>query len=1006
LPSLHPSRAPRARRHTGAPAALGLAALSLTLAGCDPATIAEPDAAPVVDEPDALDLDAIDGRTFRAAPDRVLIRRRGTPEALRQTHARIGGSVIRELRNMPWQVVRLPEGMGLLRAMKLYGEDPAVDVVEPDYQRFGAQIGAPRFNEQWALQNTGQTYTVGGQSVTGTADVDVNASQAWGAATGAGTVIGMIDTGVNTNHPALSDNLWTNAGEIPNNGIDDDGNGWIDDVHGLAATGTLHEDSGHGTSVAGVMVANGDMIGLAPDAELITCAVGSTYYTSDIAFCLDYFRDLHDNHGVNIVTTVNSYGGTAASTMERDAIGRNRDSGILFVAAAGNDGYDNDERPTYPASYDVANILSVGAVDMQGNLADFQGPRGSNYGAHQVDMVAPGLAILTTRGNAYGYASGTSYAAPYVAAGAALLAEQNGSRTASQLRNLLLTSGKAVAGASSTVSGLMLRMSDTTGAGALDCNGASVEGRLSPSTSGAHYVVSGRAVTLRYLSVTCANPGAGGNVYVTAPNATVLLFDNGAGDDEVAGDGIYTGSWTPPEDGDHEVIFPDGDTLLVHSGPVIRDGASVAYSPETLTAPTEVTQLTGLLDAAYTIDLPFDVPFNSATYDKLSISTHGTVVFGTSSFMAYYNQDLSTSSLPSNLIAVYWDDLDLRETAPGNAGRVLTQHLDAGGSNERFVIEWNGARHYSKSGAEVTIQLVLFEDGSRYRINFVDTDHNNASWDDGASATVGIRVTNSYQLQYSYNASSVPSGTTVDFEVVAPWQNPDDRHDVSNDGLVTPRDALLVINRLNYGGGLPSLQTAQPPPFYDVNGDNYLSPLDALLVINELNRRYSSGSASVVDTRHPWEEVEDGSLYTNIAWNYAMGYHFTPLVDGTIETLGAFANGTKTVKLFEKDSGALLATTTVTGNNDWAFSSIGLVDVFAGTTYTVAVYLEGSGASYRYLTGDSRLPRETGGIVIEGTTYASTSSNPDARPTNTLTTRMYGMADIGFVPGGAVATGF
>ena len=153
----------------------------------------------------------------------------------------------------------------------------------------------------------------------------------------------------------------------------------------------------------------------------------------------------------------------------------------------------------------------------------------------------------------------------------------------------------------------------------------------------------------------------------------------------------------------------------------------------------------------------------------------------------------------------------------------------------------------------------------------------------------------------------------------------------------------------------------------------------------------------------PWQTNASGTLYTNQPWHYAMGYHFTPLVGGQVTFLGGYFNGSKTVKLFNKATGALLASATVTSSNAWSYVPITPVAVTAGTTYTVAVYLAGSGGSYR--TGlPQPFPQTFGAIRIEGSTYVSTASAPTARPTNVMTTVMYGQADIGFVAGTAPPT--
>jgi len=155
-----------------------------------------------------------------------------------------------------------------------------------------------------------------------------------------------------------------------------------------------------------------------------------------------------------------------------------------------------------------------------------------------------------------------------------------------------------------------------------------------------------------------------------------------------------------------------------------------------------------------------------------------------------------------------------------------------------------------------------------------------------------------------------------------------------------------------------------------------------------------------LDAQTPWRTNENGQFNTDGTFNHAMGYHFTPLTDGHVTHLGGLFDGTKTVKLFNKSTGAVLATTTLTGTSSaWTYTAITSVPVVQGTTYTVAVYLAGSGGTSRHVTYP--LPQTYGDIRIEGSTYISTSLDPDARPTNTYALIMYGQVDIGFVPGSA-----
>ncbi len=147
----------------------------------------------------------------------------------------------------------------------------------------------------------------------------------------------------------------------------------------------------------------------------------------------------------------------------------------------------------------------------------------------------------------------------------------------------------------------------------------------------------------------------------------------------------------------------------------------------------------------------------------------------------------------------------------------------------------------------------------------------------------------------------------------------------------------------------------------------------------------------------PWQTHGSGRLRTNVRWHQAMGYHFTPIVEGRITALGGYFNGTKHVKLFETSTGTLLASAIVTDDNIWSYTDISPVSVHVGQRYTVAVYLEGTGGSLRSAL-TTRFPMFAGPIRIEGSTHTSTRFHPEAKPRSTLRTKMYGQADILFVP--------
>lgn len=270
---------------------------------------------------------------------------------------------------------------------------------------------------------------------------------AWDISTGNSDVIAMvIDTGVQYNHPDLVNNMWTNPGEIPGNGVDDDGNGYIDDVYGINAitnSGDPYDDNGHGTHCAGILGAEGNngigTAGVAWNTQIIGAkflnSAGSGY-SSDAIKGL-YYGVALKNAGHNIVVSNNSWGGGGYSSALNTAILAGQNAGILFVAAAGNESNDNDASPSYPASYGHSGIIAVASTDSSNNMSWF-----SNYGASSVDIAAPGSSILASYPTStYAYLSGTSMAAPQVTGVVLLMKSVCPSLGIDDIRSILLSTG-------------------------------------------------------------------------------------------------------------------------------------------------------------------------------------------------------------------------------------------------------------------------------------------------------------------------------------------------------------------------------------------------------------------------------------------------------------------------------------------------------------------------------------------------------------------------------------
>ncbi|BED90916.1 collagenolytic serine protease [Pseudoalteromonas sp. MM1] len=333
-------------------------------------------------------------------------------------------------------------GMSTKEAIERLKSHQAIEYVEPDYQvSIASTPDDPRFDELWGLNNEGQTG--------GTADADIDAVEAWDISTGSrDVVVGVIDTGIDYSHSDLASNMWVNSSEIPGDGIDNDGNGFVDDVHGINAitnSGDPMDDEGHGTHVSGTIGASGNnatgVVGVNHEVSLVGCkfldAAGNGS-TSDAIKCIDYMVGLK-NAGVNLRVLNNSWGGGGYSQALADAIASSEAADLLFVAAAGNDTIDNDVNPHYPSNYENASVLSVASTDQTDNISWF-----SHYGLTSVDMGAPGSAILsTTPGESYASYSGTSMATPHVAGAAALVLSINPELNTQELKELLMNSGDA-----------------------------------------------------------------------------------------------------------------------------------------------------------------------------------------------------------------------------------------------------------------------------------------------------------------------------------------------------------------------------------------------------------------------------------------------------------------------------------------------------------------------------------------------------------------------------------
>ena len=369
------------------------------------------------------------------------------------------------------QLVRLPVGLAVAAAMREAARAPTVDFVEPNW----VYTRGATSNDTY--YTNGSLWGMYGSSSSPANAFGSQAAAAWArSVTCSGSVyVGIIDEGVMLSHPDLAANIGSNPGEIPGNGIDDDGNGLIDDVNGWDFDGnnsSIFDGVGddHGTHVAGTIGAAGGngtgVAGVCWSVKMLNAKfLGSQGGTTANAIkSVDYFTDLKSRHALNLVATNNSWGGGGFSQALADAIERANAANILFVAAAGNSGVNNDASPHYPSSYANANIIAVASITSTGGLSSF-----SNYGATTVDIGAPGSGIWSTvpvrsKGKtiaSYASYSGTSMATPHVTGAAAMYASTHPGATAAQIKAAILgsatptssLSGRTVTGGRLNVSG-------------------------------------------------------------------------------------------------------------------------------------------------------------------------------------------------------------------------------------------------------------------------------------------------------------------------------------------------------------------------------------------------------------------------------------------------------------------------------------------------------------------------------------------------------------------------
>ncbi len=357
--------------------------------------------------------------------NQVLVKFKSGVSSARQKRiiALVSGERKKKFGSIRGGLVKPKRGMKLDNMRKRLRRFSDVDVVERDAYISAFKVpNDPFFGYQYGLTPTGS--------------VNISADQAWDTKTSCAKVA-VLDTGVDTTHADLKDNLWKNKNETANNGKDDDKNGYVDDYYGVDLVdgrGSGIDDNGHGTHVAGIIGSKGNngsgVTGVCWSATIMSVKFMNRFglgTTSGAIAGIEYAV----NKGAKIINA--SFGSSTNSKSLEEAVKKAKSKGSLIVAAAGNDGANIDKTPMYPASYKDSNILVVAASTQTDGLASF-----SNYGGTSVDMAAPGENIVSTyMGGAYASLSGTSMAAPFVAGAAAMLRARNSKASHTEIRSAL-----------------------------------------------------------------------------------------------------------------------------------------------------------------------------------------------------------------------------------------------------------------------------------------------------------------------------------------------------------------------------------------------------------------------------------------------------------------------------------------------------------------------------------------------------------------------------------------
>jgi len=727
--------------------------------------------------------------------------------------------------------LQLSQGMSVEGALAVFQSDTRVATAEANYRLMLEGIpNDPQFSSMYGLNNSGQTG--------GTIDADIDAPEAWNINTGTKrTIVAVIDTGVDYNHQDLAANMWRNTGEISGDGVDNDGNGYVDDIYGYDFANNdadPMDDNGHGTHVSGTIGAVGNngigTTGVNWNTRIMALkflAADGSGSTAGAISALNYAVRM----GANLSN--NSWGGGGSSSLLSQAISNAKNAGHIFVAAAGNSGLNNDATANYPSNYDFDNVVAVAATDNKDVLASF-----SNYGATTVDIAAPGVGILSTLpGNTYGTLSGTSMATPHVSGAISLIWDQNPTFTYQQVIAKLYSSVDKIAGLNGKVAtGGRLNIGNalngsTTNPPPADLNGAKI---LSSEAIG----LNSGAITgfkVKFSEAIQVSTLTAANIKVTSPFGSLLT---------VSGITAVTGS------NNTEFTFNIASssvagTYTIQVGPNILDLAGNKMNQDGDTINGELTQ--DVYSASYNLTSNSTFNFYNTTVTNIRDFTR------TVSYISI-TQDIKISDLNVVVDVTHTYDSDLIISLKSPAGVVSTLSYRRGGSGDNFlstIFDDEATRTISSAVApfqgsfKPDTTLSVF-DGTNAKGTWTLTVEDKATGDIGKLNKWAISLSGSTNLTATTNVRRFDGESPVTEDPAAPTSAPSQGLDCPHSGIETPAPSANLqapANNLTTGSVANYLAAS---PF--TNNSNSSNATESESSRNEgSNQDYTSDSANLSD---------------------------------------------------------------------------------------------------------------------------------------------------------------